>query len=98
MSRNFSGAVVGSMGSAQFQIVPCSSLYFSRSIGPFQCAAAAAAVSLQSCPTLCDPIDGSPPGSPVPGILQARRLEWVAISFSNACMHAKVASVKSDSV
>ena len=44
-------------------------------------AAAAAAKSLQSCPTLCDPIDGSPPGSPVPGILQARTLEWVAISF-----------------
>ena len=43
---------------------------------------AAAAKSLQSCPTLCDPIDGSPPGSPVPGILQARTLEWVAISFS----------------
>ena len=47
-------------------------------------AAAAAAKSRQSCPTLCDPIDGSPPGSPVPGILQARTLEWVAISFSNA--------------
>ena len=47
-------------------------------------AAAAAAKSLQSCPTLCDPTDGSPPGSPVPGILQARSLEWVAISFSNA--------------
>ena len=46
--------------------------------------AAAAAKSLQSCPTRCDPIDGSPPGSPVPGILQARTLEWVAISFSNA--------------
>ena len=46
-------------------------------------AAAAAAKSLQSCPTLCDPTDGSPPGSPVPGILQARTLEWVAISFSN---------------
>ena len=46
--------------------------------------AAAAAASLQSCLTLCDPIDGSPPGSPVPGILQARTLEWVAISFSNA--------------
>ena len=44
----------------------------------------AAAKSLQSCPTLCDPIDGSPPGSPVPGILQARTLGWVAISFSNA--------------
>ena len=47
-------------------------------------AAAAAAKSLQSCPTLCNPIDGSPPGSPIPGILQARTLEWVAISFSNA--------------
>ena len=46
--------------------------------------AAAAAKSLQSCPTLCDPIDGSPPGSPTPGILQARTLEWAAISFSNA--------------
>ena len=45
---------------------------------------AAAAKSLQSCPTLCNPIDGSPPGSPVSGILQARTLEWVAISFSNA--------------
>ena len=47
-------------------------------------AAAAAAKSLQSCLTLCDPIDDSPPGSPVPGILQAGTLEWVAISFSNA--------------
>ena len=47
-------------------------------------AAAAATKSLQSCPTLCDPIDSSPPGSPIPGILQARTLEWVAISFSNA--------------
>ena len=51
---------------------------------PWCIAAAAAAKSLQSCPTLCYPIDGSPPGSPVPGILQARTLEWVAISFSNA--------------
>ena len=49
----------------------------------FNHVAAAAAKSLQSCPTLCDPIDGSPPGSPVPGILQARKLEWVAISFSS---------------
>ena len=52
-------------------------------------AAAAAVKSLQSCPTLCNPIDGSPPGSSIPGILQARILECVAISFSNACMHAK---------
>ena len=47
-------------------------------------------LSIQSCLTLCDPIDSSPPGSPVPGILQARTLEWVAISFSNACMHAEL--------
>jgi len=47
-------------------------------------AAAATAKSLQSCPTPCNPIDGSPPGSPVPGILQARTLEWVAISFPDA--------------
>ena len=47
--------------------------------------AAAAAKSFQSCLTLCDPVDGRSPGSPVPGILQARTLEWVAISFSNAC-------------
>ena len=49
-----------------------------------QMCVAAAAKSLQSCLTLCDPIDGSPPGSPIPGILQARTLEWVAISFSSA--------------
>ena len=50
----------------------------------FVAAAAAATKLLQSCPTLCDPIDGSPPGSPIPGILQAKTLEWVAISFSKA--------------
>jgi len=49
----------------------------------YAAAAAAAAKSLQSCPTLCDIIDGCPPGSPVPGILQTRTLEWVAISFSS---------------
>ncbi|XDA71144.1 hypothetical protein R6Z07F_001499 [Ovis aries] len=53
-------------------------------------AAAAAAKLLQSCPTLCDPIDGSPPGSPVPGILQARTLEWVAIFFSSALRSNKM--------
>ena len=53
---------------------------------PNTCIAAAAAKSLQSCPTLCDPIDGSPPGSAIPGILLARTMEWVAISFSNACI------------
>ena len=61
-------------------LIPVSFLY-----NPLCDVAAATAVkSLQSCPTLCDPIDGSPPGSAVPGILQARTLEWVAISFSNA--------------
>ena len=52
-----------------------------RNFGFSKYTAAAAAKSFQSCPTLCDPIDGSPPGFPVPGILQARTLEWVAISF-----------------
>ena len=62
-------------------------------------AAAAAAKSLQSCPTLCDPIDGSAPGSPVPGILQARTPEWVAISFSSAGCHflLQCMKVKSES-
>ena len=62
------------------------SLMSDRTSGPEEAAAAAAAAakSLQSCPTLCDPIDSSPPGSSIPGILQARTLEWVAISFSNA--------------
>ena len=59
-------------------------LYAVMGLLPLSFAAAAAAKSLQSCPTLCDPIDGGPPGFPVPGILQARTLEWVAISFSNA--------------
>ena len=59
--------------------------------------AAAATKSLQSCPTLFDPRDGSPPGSPVPGILQARTLEWVAISFSNAWKGKWNCSVVSDS-
>ena len=58
-------------------------------------AAAAAAESLQSCPTLCDPIDGSPPGSPVPGILQARTLEWGAIAFftNSDCLDSNLGSV-----
>ena len=62
---------------------PSGSLSLPRT-GAAAAAAAAAAKSLQLCPTLCDPIDGSPPGSTVPGILQARTLEWVAISFSSA--------------
>ena len=60
------------------------SLSSSLSSSHFLASATATAKLLQSCPTLCDPIDGSPPGSPIPGILQARTLEWVAISFSNA--------------
>ena len=56
-------------------------------------AVAAAAKSLQSCLTLCDPIDSSPPGSSVPGVLQARIPEWVAISFSNACMLSRFGRV-----
>ena len=59
-------------------------MIISRRDSHFRHAAAAAAKSLQSCLTLCDPIDGSPPGYPIPGISQARTLEWVAISFSNA--------------
>ena len=57
---------------------------FGEDDNEFAAAVAAAAKSLQSCLTLCDPIDDNPPGSPVPGIFQARTLEWVAISFSNA--------------
>ena len=62
----------------------CFDFIFKRIHNFYYPAAAAAAKSLQSCPTLCNPIDGSPPGSRIPGILQARTLEWVAISFSNA--------------
>ena len=56
----------------------------SKKQGSSRKTSAAAAKPLQSCPTLCDPVDGSPPGSPVPGILKARTMEWFAISFSNA--------------
>ena len=62
----------------------CRQLIRSGAAAAAVAAAAAAAKSRQSCPTLCSPIDGSPPGSSIPGILQARTLEWVAISFSNA--------------
>ena len=64
--------------------VKCGDISTQMNAGNSVCMHAAAAKLLQSCPTLCDPTDGSPPGSPVPGILQARTLEWVAISFSNA--------------
>ena len=60
----------------------CQTLSYPSNFMPHDCIAAAAAKSLQSCPTLCGPTDGSPPGSPVPGVLQARTLEWVAVSFS----------------
>ena len=66
---------------------PCLGAFYLNHVGTrlyIYVHAAAAAKSLQSCPTLCDPIDGSPPGFPVSGILQARTLEWVAISSSNA--------------
>ena len=62
----------------------CLKLYNQLAVESLFTAAAAAAKSLQSCLTLCDPVDGSPPGSPIPGIIQARILEWVAISSSNA--------------
>ena len=61
-----------------------------KPLSPAAAAAAAAANSLQSCPTLCDPIDGSPLGSAVPGILQARTLEWVTISFSRKVLEVKI--------
>ena len=67
----------------QLTLIICPLSVFA-SVLKYWLAAAAAAKSLQSCPTLCDPIDSSPPGFPVPGILRARTLEWVAISFSNA--------------
>ena len=69
---------------SSFSSIPCPLSLGDICLGAFYSSSAAAAKSLQSSPTLCDPIDGSPPGSPVPGILQARILEWVAISFSNA--------------
>ena len=72
-------SVLPSLGDFDLSTLLLSSVCFLSST-----AAAAAAKSLQSCPTLCDPIDGSPPDSPIPGILQARTLEWVAISFSKA--------------
>ena len=64
----------------------CTGNFYIFTVMLYLTAAAAAAKSLQSCPTLCDPIDGSPLGSPVPGILQARTLECVTIYFSNECM------------
>ena len=73
MSRRCPGYEKNSVKEAQIQMMV-----------PDADVAAAAAKSLQSCPTLCEPINGGPPGSPIHGILQARTLEWVAISFSSA--------------
>ena len=81
---------LGSLGEKKISVTTCRDLFVAIGLSYFKdqrmliYPAAAAATSLESCATLCDPIDGSPPGSPVPGILQARTLEWVAISFSNA--------------
>ena len=77
-SRNWS------LSSLNFTFCVLVSNTFLLGVSQWNSSAAAAAKSLPSCPTQCDPIDGSPPGSPIPGILQARTLEWVAISFSNA--------------
>ena len=87
--RNEWGEMVVSFRRGTFRMLPpplltCLTLDETSNLNFFLMYAAAAAKSFQSCPTLCDPIDGSPLGSPVPGILQARTLEWVAISFSNA--------------
>ena len=79
-SSSTAGTPAGLCSSHQVATISC----LSQRPRLFPAAAAAAAKSHQSCPTLCDPIDGSPPGSSVPGILQARTLEWDAISFSNA--------------
>ena len=78
-----------------YKVIPING--FTSNLTWLHAATAAAAKSLQSFPTLCDPIDGSPPGSPIPGILQARTLEWVAISFSNASKQkVKVKSLSRD--
>ena len=86
LTYSFSGFVLGHMSPGEKKKKkrnPATITYFQRTLGAtYAAAAAAVAKSLQSCPTLGDPIEGSPPGSPVPGILQARTLEWVAISFS----------------
>ena len=87
LSLGFASAGFGPSKSAALLLILSFSesfLFPSNELFLKQCVAAAAAASLQSCPTLRNPIDGSPPGSPVPGILQARTLEWVAIAFSNA--------------
>ena len=83
LSVEFSGKIAG-VGAHFSEVKPCRTLTISKWGYNAAAAAATVAKSLQSSPTLCDSLDGSPPGSPVLGILQARTLEWVAISFSNA--------------
>ena len=80
---NFTIQCCQSQSSMSYVIFSGITQQIAESLYPFT-TAAAAAESLQACPTLCDPRDGGPPGSPVPGLLQARTLEWAAISFSNA--------------
>ena len=94
-NKNFKG-LLGWI-STRALITPCDLNKQANKLPVSPAAAAAAAKSLQSCPTLRNPIDGSPPGSPIPGILQARTLEWVAISFSNAWQWKWSHSVVSDS-
>ena len=84
LSRVFSKTTVQKHQFFSAQLSSQSNSHIHMTTGKTIALTAAAAKSLQLCPTLCDPKDSSPPGSPVPGILQARTLEWVAISFSNA--------------
>ena len=77
------GSIIHSWWKCKMLQTSENSLVVSDKVIPYSCHTATAAKSLQSCPTLCDPVDGSPPGFPVPGILQARTLDWVAISFSS---------------
>ena len=83
MTQHNTGKGKESVGASWSGLEDIFSEWFIHLAGRLILDVAAAAKSLQSCPTLCDPIDGSPPGSPVPGILKARTLEWVAISFSD---------------
>ena len=84
LSRVFSNTIVQKHQFFSAQLSSQSNSHIHMTTGKTIALTAAAAKSLQLCPTLCDPKDSSPPGSPIPGILQARTLQWVAISFSNA--------------
>ena len=88
LQRFASKSLVSCQSEALVRLCPCGHMILCTA------AAAAAAKSLQSCPTLCDPIDGLPPGSPVPGILQARTLEWVAISFPKLTLNTKIMQIE----